>query len=167
MTLDFLYTLKEKTFFPSVFLSPLSKCIKKSSNFHLQNKKYIGFQYLVLCIWFQQIQWITPQKYFFFGNRKDIYLFTFKSDTALSAGPPDRTLATQMPLSQRPSLTLKPKSSQTLSLNKVTLWTSVGTGACLDLIVPFEGVGDDKSDTHGGPFGVVTLLEEYLKYNVK
>ena len=43
-------------FFPSVFLSPLSK----SSNFHLNNKKN-EFQYLVLCIWFQQIQWIDQQ----------------------------------------------------------------------------------------------------------
>ena len=117
--------------------------------------------------------WVVETSQNCFGNNppknsfKINNLFTFKRDTALSAGPPDRTLATQMPLSQRPSLTLKPKSSQTLSLNKVTLWTSVGTGACLDFIVPFEGVGDDKSDTHGGPFGVVTLLEEYLKYNVK
>ena len=40
----FLYTLKEKTFFsPFVFLSPLSKCTKKSSNFHLKDKKYFGF----------------------------------------------------------------------------------------------------------------------------
>ena len=50
-----------------------------------------------------------------------------------------------------------------MSLNKVTLWTSVGTAGCLDLVVlDDDGVGDDKSDTHGGPLGAVTLLEEYL-----
>ena len=49
-------------------------------------------------------------------------------------------------------------------LHSPYLWTSVGTAGCLDdLFVPDEGVGDDKSETHGGPFGAVTLLEEYLE----
>ena len=53
ITFDFCIHFKKKNFFsPFVFLSPLSKCIKKSSNFHLNDKKYFGFPYLVLCIWF-------------------------------------------------------------------------------------------------------------------
>ena len=41
ISFDFGIHFKEKTFFsPFVFLS---KCIKKSSNFHLNNKKYFGF----------------------------------------------------------------------------------------------------------------------------
>ena len=44
ITFDFVIHFKNKTFFsPSVFLSPLSKCIKKSSNFHLNDKKKFGF----------------------------------------------------------------------------------------------------------------------------
>ena len=51
-------------------------------------------------------------------------------------------------------------------MNKVTLWTSVGTAACLlDFVevLLIDGVGDDRSETHGGPLGVVILFEEYLK----
>ena len=43
-TFDFCIHFQRENFFtPSVFLSPLSKCIKKSSNFHLHNKNYFGF----------------------------------------------------------------------------------------------------------------------------
>ena len=43
ITFNFVIHFKKKTFFsPSVFLSPLSKCIKKSSNFHLNNNKKIS-----------------------------------------------------------------------------------------------------------------------------
>ena len=41
--IQLLYTLKKEKKNPSVFLSPMSKRIKKSSNFHLNDKKYFGF----------------------------------------------------------------------------------------------------------------------------
>ena len=60
-TSTFLYTLKKenkKTFFsPSKKMfscPPYSKCIKKSSNFHLHEQKM--FWFLVFSFWFQFIQ---------------------------------------------------------------------------------------------------------------
>ena len=45
VTFDFCINFRKENFFFSTFFfsSPLSKCIKKLSNFHLHNKKYFGF----------------------------------------------------------------------------------------------------------------------------
>ena len=76
-----LYTLKKYTFFLLLFSClPYSKCIRKSSNYYLQNKTYFGFSYLVLVFNILSIQWIDH------WSQISIFSFRESADSDLCAG---------------------------------------------------------------------------------